>query len=122
MAYFKHTKIPLHDVVDDSRLILTEMSPLYEYINGKQTTSQIGVKADVVDMRNYDKFSVKIMTLNPQITPQMAETSKERMFVRLIDAYAKPYVSNGRVEFSITASDIEPVKKPLTSAAERNIL
>lgn len=123
MALFKDVKIPLHDIVDVSKLILIDMSPLYEYVNGKATTNQIGVKGELVDLKNYNKFPAKIMNLNPKITKEMLESSKERMFVRLIDAYAKPYVTNnGRLEFSISASDIEPVKKPATPAAERGLI
>lgn len=107
---WKKSKIPFSYFVDTDKLILTDMAGLFKYADGKKTGEVIGVKADVVEPKNLDKISVKVLNLNPKITKEMLEASMERVYVRLINAYATPYVYNGHIEYSVSAEDIVPVK------------
>lgn len=119
MSLYKDIKIPLKLIYDGDRFLLVDLALLFEYINGRRTETQIGFRGTFVDMISYDKFTVKILNLKPQITPDILKSSHEKIFVRLVDAFAKPYVQNGHIAYSISAKDLEIVKKPATPAAER---
>lgn len=117
---YKEVKFPLKYIHDGEKFLLVDIRPLYEWVDGAPTRNQSGFRVELVDLSTYDKFNVKLLTMTPQVTPEIFEASREKIFVRLIDAFAKPYVTdNKRIAYSISAKNIELVKKSATSAAER---
>lgn len=120
MSMHKDVKIPLNCIYNGDKFLITDLRALFEYANGKPTQNQIGWRATLVDLQDYDKFFAKIMNLNPRLTPDILEANQDRIFVRLIDAFAKPYINNGRIAYSISAKDLEVVRKSATNAAERS--
>lgn len=120
MPLHKEIKMPLNLIYDGEKFLLVDIRPLYEWVDGAPTRNQTGFRVELVDLSTYDKFSVKLLTMTPHVTPEIFEESRDKIFVRLIDAYAKPYVTdNKRIAYSISAKNIELVKKSATSAAER---
>lgn len=104
---FINVKIPLKFVTATDFYRLLSLKPLEAYENGKPTGVQIGYKAEVVEMTTFEKFIVKIENKLPNVTPEILAASREPVFVKFANAYAKPYVFNGRIAYSMTATNLE---------------
>jgi len=103
--------IPFNVVTGGAEVVLLSVAPYYAYADGQKTDSMLGYKYGVVDMKNFDKFSVKIQSKTPVITQEQLDTSKERIKVSFDNAVAKPYrTTGGDYDLSVTASGITLLK------------
>lgn len=103
--------IPLEVVVQGAKLILLDVTPYYEYQDGRKTDKMLGYKYQVVEDVNFEKLTVKIPSTTPAITKEQLESTKERIKVTFTDALAKPYrLNSGEYDLSITATSIAVTK------------
>jgi len=103
--------IPFNIVVNDANIILLGVAPYYEYVDGKKTENLLGYKYNIVEDKTFEKFSVKIASKAPVITPEQIDSSKERIKVAFENAFAKPYRTfSGDYDLSVTATGISIVK------------
>lgn len=112
MIRFEKLSIPLAVVTNNAKLILTDVQPWYAYENGKvDKTSLLGHKYTVAETGSYEKFTVKVSSPTPIITPEQLEAAKDPIFVAFKDCFAKPYRNqNGMYDLSFTASTVSVEK------------
>lgn len=103
--------IPFNIVTGGAEVVLLSVAPYYAYADGQKTDSMLGYKYGVVDMKNFDKFTVKVPSKAPVITQEQLDASKERIKVTFENAIAKPYrINGGDYDLSITANGINLIK------------
>ena len=104
--------IPLQIVIEDANLILINVAPYYNYVDGKKTDAVIGYRYTVVEDKNFDKINVKIPSTTPAISQETIDSAKQRILVSFENAFAKPYrTPSGNYDLSITASGINIANK-----------
>lgn len=108
MIRFEKLSIPLAVVVNGAKMILVDVQPWHPYENNKaDKTSILGYKYTVAENGSYEKFTVKVSTPTPIITPEQLEAAKEPIFVAFKDCFAKPYRNqNGMYDLSFTAATV----------------
>lgn len=104
--------LPFTALFKNGIFVLVDVAPLFEYVNNQKTDNITGTKYTVVEMSNFDKFSVKVPTTTPKISKDFLENAKERIYVRFIDGLATPYVNGRSVAWTFSAKEVEIVKKP----------
>lgn len=107
--------LTLSQVCGDRPLILTGVSPTFEYKDSKKTDNQIGVTYEVVaPSQGYEKLRVKVADKTMFITQAEIETMNEQsedIFVSFENFEAKIYTINGETQVSAKASKIVIVDK-----------
>ena len=89
--------------------ILLDVTPGYEYVNGKRTDTQtcikyLGVFAD----NNYDKETVKVASLKEVVSKELLAQQSGKIKVKFKNLTGKFYrTSNGEYALSCTADSIE---------------
>ena len=104
--------IPLDAITLGANLILLGVYPFFEYKDGEKTDILAGYRYLVVEDSNFEKFSVKILSSAPAITPEQIAAAKTKILVRFENAFARPYQdSRGEYQLSFSASAISVVTK-----------
>lgn len=92
-------------------VILLELAPLYEYVEGKVTQNEIGIKCTVVCIDNqFEKITVKIKGLKPTITNEQIAQKGGQVKVNLKNLTGKFYrTQSGEYALSCSADGMEVV-------------
>lgn len=108
MFRLEKLSIPLAVVANGAKLILVDVQPWHPYENGNvDKTALLGHKYTVAETGSYEKFTVKVSSATPIITPEQLEAAKEPIFVAFKDCFAKPYRNqNGMYDLSFTAATV----------------
>lgn len=112
MINITNFKFNFQQISNAETALLTEVRPLFKYVNGKITDEQEGNKYELVLPANrYEKITVKVIEKNPSITSEEIVLKGGSVKVKPKNFEGKFYrvSSSGEYAFTSTASNIEVV-------------
>ena len=106
-------ELPLASLVGTEPLLVLGFDRVYEYKDGAKTDTQVGIKFNVVETLNYEKFNIKVNgLLESPIALEKIQDKSKKVFATFKDAKAKVYrKQNGELDLSISASAIAEAKQ-----------
>lgn len=94
----------------DTLLMLMDVSPYFEYKDGKKTENQLGFKYEVVEDTSFERFTVKVASKQPVITADDLAKSKSRVYVEFENSRGHIYRTPvGSIEVSFSADAVKIV-------------
>lgn len=95
----------LKEVTESEVFALLSVAPIYEYVKGEKTDTEIGTRYTVADPENFFTFDVKILNQVPVVTQEEIESAKERYWISFTGAMIRPFrIEYGLVKCTITAN------------------
>lgn len=80
---------------------------LYKYVNKVKTDEVIGFTVIVESLKTYSNYKIKVLNTKQDVS--VLENNPDKFFdkkVDFIDLTIKPYVSNGFISWSLSASGV----------------
>ena len=101
-------KLNLKVIIKDAKLILLEMSEIFEYNEKKEKTNKLlGYKALVGNAETFERYNVKILNTSPSLTLDDFKNASPKLEVEFDNAEAGFYrLPGGEWELYVRATDI----------------
>lgn len=100
-------KIHFASSFEGADILLLSVAPVYEYMNGEKTEKIVGYRYGVVETNNFEKFSVKVPSTAPAITPEQLAETKVKLKVAFDNCFGRLYrTEKGGYDVSFAATDI----------------
>ena len=110
----RNINLSLNDVAGSERVLLTEITALTEFKEGKRTEKQIGFKYSVVcpdSNPRYQPLTVKILKTKPVVSKEeldQANLAKDDIYITFTNFRATLYLDrNSRPQISASADSAE---------------
>ena len=102
-------KIPLQDFFHDTKFMLKNFRPFFEYKNGVKTEKILGITYNVLELNSLELISIKVPNVKPIVT--MEELALKVHFrVAFKAPCVQYYVHNGRLALAFRAEYIVTVE------------
>lgn len=103
--------IDLAQIFPTGTFALLDANPIYEYLDGKRTTTVIGTRYSVADKETFKNFDVKVKEPKETIDKTMISNAGQRIWVSFTNAKVMPYsMKYGKCDCTVKADAIKVIK------------
>lgn len=105
-------KLPITVVAGSDTVLVVEVKPLYQYVNGRATDTLAGYRYTCICPQNkYTQISIKVAEEIPTITEELLDMYGGSVTVKPLNFVGKFYKdSRGEYQFTSVASGLEVIK------------